>query len=91
MCTPSWASFLGQLSHPDTVIALEATQNWYWLAELLESSSYEVLLSCPRQTRAIIEAAVRTAKIDAVMLARHLLTIAALKNVQNHCFDPPLF
>jgi transposase len=53
-------------------IALEATGNWYYFYELLESRCPEIYLAHPLKTRAIAEARIKTDKIDSTILA-HLL------------------
>jgi transposase len=53
-------------------IALEATGNWYYFYELLESRCPEIYLAHPLKTRAIAEAKIKTDKIDSTILA-HLL------------------
>lgn len=53
-------------------VAIEATGNWYWLVDLLQSMGCEVYLSNPVQTKAIAKARVKNDKVDARMLA-HLL------------------
>ena len=52
------------------VVALEATRNWYWLYEFLEELNIEVKLAHPRKVRLIAESAIKTDKIDAMVLAR---------------------
>ncbi len=53
-------------------IALEATGNWYYFYELLESRCPDIYLAHPLKTRAIAEARIKTDKIDSTILA-HLL------------------
>jgi len=55
-----------------TKIAIEATGNWYYFYELLESRCSEIYLAHPLKTRAIAEARIKTDKIDSTILA-HLL------------------
>ncbi|MBI2061702.1 MAG: transposase [Nitrospirae bacterium] len=47
--------FFGSIQEPCQV-AVEATSNWYWLVDELESMGVEVVLSHPSKTRAIAEA-----------------------------------
>src|SRR6266566_2121301 len=56
----------------DSMIAVEATYGWEWLAELLEDAGYDVHLAHPSRTRAIAAARVKTDAVDARTLA-HLL------------------
>lgn len=61
----------------DAHVALEATNGWEWLAELLEETGYDVHLAHPLRTRAIAAARVKTDAIDARTLA-HLLRTGLL-------------
>lgn len=53
-------------------VAVEATGNWYWLVDLLESLNLDVSLVNPLQTRAIAYARVKTDKVDAWVLTQLL-------------------
>lgn len=53
-------------------VAVEATCNWYWLYDALESEGISVKLSHPLKTKAIASAKVKNDKIDSRILA-HLL------------------
>jgi len=53
-------------------VAVEATGNWYWLVDLLESCGCEVWLAHPKNVKAIASAKIKTDKIDARVLG-HLL------------------
>lgn len=53
-------------------VAVEATGNWYWLVDLLQSINIDVALANPLQTKAIAYARVKNDKVDAKTLA-HLL------------------
>ena len=54
---------------PDAIATVEATRNWYWLYELLESQQLPVKLAHPKKVRVIAEAKVKNDKIDAWVLA----------------------
>ncbi len=71
-------AFLELLGDPDqTLVALEATYGWEWLAELLQEAGYDVHLAHPLRTRAIAAARVKTDAVDAKTLA-HLLRTGLL-------------
>jgi len=53
----------------DTDVAIEATRNWYWMIDLLESLEMNVRLVNPKKTRIIAESTIKTDKIDARILA----------------------
>lgn len=53
-------------------IAMEATTNWYYFYELLESKTKNISLAHPAKTRVIAEAKLKNDKVDSKMLA-HLL------------------
>ena len=60
------------LGDPDgTIVALEATYGWEWLADLLEGAGYDVHLAHPLRTRRSPRR-VKTEAVDAKTLA-HLL------------------
>jgi transposase len=63
--------FLSSIDENDN-IAMEATTNWYYFYELLESKTKNISLAHPAKTRIIAEAKVKNDKIDSKMLA-HLL------------------
>jgi len=50
-------------------IAMEATTNWYYFYELLESKTKNIVLAHPTKTRVIAEAKVKNDKVDSKMLA----------------------
>ncbi|MDI6856586.1 MAG: IS110 family transposase [Candidatus Thermoplasmatota archaeon] len=56
----------------DCKVAIEATRNWYWLVDLLQSMGTDVILSNPVQTKAIAYARVKNDKVDARMLSQLL-------------------
>jgi transposase len=71
-------AFLELLGDPhQTLVALEATYGWEWLAELLQEAGYDVHLAHPLRTRAIAAARVKTDAVDAKTLA-HLLRTGLL-------------
>ena len=71
-------TFKELLGDPDgTHVALEATDGWEWLAELLQEAGYDVHLAHPLRTRAIAAARVKTDAVDAKTLA-HLLRTGLL-------------
>lgn len=53
-------------------VAVEATRNWYWFVDLLQSMNIDVVLSNPVQTKAISYARVKNDKVDAKMLSNLL-------------------
>jgi len=55
-----------------TKIAVEATGSWWWFIERARAMGHEVLLSHPKQTKAIAHARLKSDKVDAAMLARLL-------------------
>jgi len=63
--------FISSIDENDQ-IAMEATTNWYYFYELLESKTKNIVLAHPAKTRAIAEAKVKNDKVDSKMLA-HLL------------------
>ena len=65
-------AFLGPHGGPQCAAVLEATRNWHVMHDWLEARTGEVVLAHPLKLRAIAEAAVKTDKIDATLLA-HLL------------------
>jgi transposase len=64
-------NFLSSINENDN-IAMEATINWYYFYELLESKTKNIALAHPAKTRIIAEAKVKNDKVDSKMLA-HLL------------------
>jgi transposase len=56
----------------DDQLVLEATMNTWAIADLLRESGARVVISNPLRTRAIAEATVKTATVDALMLAQLL-------------------
>jgi len=63
--------FISSLDEDDN-IAMEATTNWYYFYELLESKTQNISLAHPAKTRVIAEAKLKNDKVDSKMLA-HLL------------------
>ncbi len=53
----------------DTSVSVEATRNWYWLADLLQEQGLDVKLVHAKKTRIIAESTIKTDKIDARVLA----------------------
>lgn len=53
-----------------TPVAVEATNGWEWLADLLEEEGLEVKLANPHKVKLIAEATIKTDKIDALALAQ---------------------
>ena len=53
-------------------IALEATGSWWWFVDLAQKSGHEVIMSHPKQTKAIASARLKSDKVDALMLAKLL-------------------
>jgi len=53
----------------DTSVSIEATRNWYWLADLLQEQGLDVKLVHAKKTRIIAESTIKTDKIDARVLA----------------------
>ena len=51
---------------------IEATSNWYYIHDLLESMVDEVMVAHPMRTKAIASARIKTDKIDATTLAQLL-------------------
>lgn len=64
-------------------VAVEATGNWYWLVDLLQSMNLDVLLANPLQTKAIAYARVKNDKVDAQTLTHLLRT-----NFLSTCWIP---
>ena len=56
---------------PGCRVAFEATMNWHWLFELLETQlpADDIVMANPFKTRIIAEAQVKTDKVDARILA----------------------
>jgi len=63
--------FLSSIDENDN-IAMEATTNWYYFYELLESKTKNISLAHPAKTRVIAEAKLKNDKVDSKILA-HLL------------------
>jgi len=53
-------------------IALEATGSWWWFVDLAQRTGHEVVMSHPKQTKAIASARLKSDKVDALMLAKLL-------------------
>ena len=53
-------------------IAFEATGSWWWFVDLAQKTGHEVVMSHPKQTKAIASARLKSDKVDALMLARLL-------------------
>ena len=58
-------------------VAMEATGNWYWAADVLEELGLETHLANPLKVRVIAESTIKTDTVDATALA-HLLRLAWL-------------
>jgi len=56
----------------ETKVALEATGNWYWLADLLEEANLSPILAHPYKTRIIAESKIKTDSISSFILAQLL-------------------
>ena len=67
----TFLALLGELDG-ESKIALEATDGWEWLADLLEDHGYELHLAHPLRTKAIASARVKTDAVDARTLAQLL-------------------
>lgn len=85
LCNEQMKEFSTRLKNDETLIrnffeplsgnckvTVEATGNWYWLVDLLQSINLDVSLANPLQTKAIAYARVKTDKVDAKTLT-HLL------------------
>jgi transposase len=66
---PAIARFFAPLAG-QAVVTMEATRNWYWLYELLESLGLDVKLANSRKVRLIAEARLKNDTIDATVLAQ---------------------
>lgn len=75
--------FFAELEGP-VQAALEATRNWYWFHDLVESMVEGVKLVSPSKMRVIAESTVKTDKIDARVIAE-LLRVSYLPT----CYVPP--
>jgi transposase len=64
-------AFLAELPERPKLV-MESTSAWYWLYDALIAEGYQVLVSNPRQTKAIGSAKIKNDKIDAHMLAQLL-------------------
>jgi len=53
-------------------VVIEATSNWYYIHDMIESMVEEVVVAHPLRTKAIASAKVKTDKIDATTLAQLL-------------------
>jgi transposase len=53
-------------------IAFEATGSWWWFVDLAQKIGHEVVMSHPKQTKAIASARLKSDKVDALMLAKLL-------------------
>ena len=71
--TTELQNYAGSLG-PHCSVAVEATGNWYYLYETIESSGAEVALCHPLKTKAIASARIMTDKISADILADLLRT-----------------
>jgi len=77
------SKFLSGLKGPAKA-AVEATRNWYWFYDLVESLTEEAELVCPSKMRVIAESTVKTDRIDARVIAE-LLRV----NYLPTCYVPP--
>lgn len=50
-------------------VVMEATRNWYWMADFVEGMGLKLILAHPKKVRIIAEATVKTDKIDSEVLA----------------------
>lgn len=50
-------------------VAVEAQGSWYWFVDLLQRLGCDVVLSNPKQTKAIASARLKNDRVDACMLA----------------------
>jgi len=60
--------FLGSLEAGSRV-AVEATGNWHWFVDQAEAAGHQVVLSHPKQTKAIAHARLKNDRVDAERLA----------------------
>lgn len=60
--------FLGSLD-PGSQVAVEATGNWHWFVDQAEAAGHQVVLSHPKQTKAIAHARLKNDRVDAERLA----------------------
>jgi len=58
----------------DTPVAIEATGNWYWLIDLLETIGLKPFMAHPKNTKVIVTSKCKTDRIDAKALADLLRT-----------------
>lgn len=61
-------------------VAVEATGNWHWFVDEAEAAGHQVLLSHPKQTKAIAHARLKNDRVDAERLA-YLLRAELLPTV----------
>jgi transposase len=52
-------------------VAIEATGTWWWIVDLIREAGHDVVLSNPKQTKAIAAARLKNDKVDAGTLPRH--------------------
>jgi transposase len=62
------ATFLRGLPQPSR-LAVEATGTWWWFVDLVEEIGHDVVLSNPKQTKAIAAARLKNDRVDAERLA----------------------
>jgi len=67
-------NYFRQFPGPSSEITLEATGNWYWLYDLLDSLGQSPHLAHPLKCKLIAESRIKTDKIDAKVLANLLRT-----------------
>lgn len=72
VCPEAFCDLVRRWQRPRVVF--EATMNWHWLFEVLESSmpAEDIVLANPYKTRIIAEAQVKTDKVDARILTQLL-------------------
>lgn len=75
--------FISELERP-LVAGVEATRNWYWFYDLVESTVDSLTLVSPPKMRVIAESTVKTDKIDARVIAELLRA-----NYLPTCYMPP--
>jgi transposase len=83
---PSTRAAVGELidAFPKPLhVALEATRNWYWMYDFLESKVQDIKLAHPPKTKLIAEARIKTDKLDSRILADLLRT-----NYLPTCYVP---
>jgi hypothetical protein len=57
-------------SEPGSRLAVEATGNWWWFVDLVESQGHQVVMSKPKETKAIGHARLKNDRVDGEALLR---------------------